>query len=258
MRLGLVAAFLGLLMVTAMAMPTEPPPLILSHAWIVVSTGAPERRALEEAGFRIAPTVNHHEGQGTSSVTVEFLNGFLELIYPDPAVRVSPELEAGAEKFRLKSRWPETGYSPFGIVFDRTSATPTPFPFSTWKVSAQWMAPGAFIEMLTPRELPKGLSLSVSSVPAGSRDGEAENARLAQDPNKGAMFLHPNGTRRMTALRVEAPDQHAYPPAVKYLADHNLMHFAVGTAWVLDLTLDHGTRGVARDLRPTLPLVIHY
>lgn len=98
-------------------------PLKLSHAWIVVKTGAPERTALEKAGFRIAPTVNPHDGQGTASITVEFLNGFLELLYPDPNVPVSPALEAGAEKFRRKSAWRETGYSPIGIVFDRTAAT---------------------------------------------------------------------------------------------------------------------------------------
>src|SRR5262245_37112140 len=50
------------------------PPLTLSHAWVVVTTGAPERAALEKIGFRIAPTVNRHDGQGTSSVTVELLN----------------------------------------------------------------------------------------------------------------------------------------------------------------------------------------
>jgi hypothetical protein len=86
-------------------------PLTLTHAWIVVATGARERAALEKAGFRIAPTVNRHEGQGTASVTVELLNGFLELIYPDPTVPVSPASQAGAEKFRLKSAWRETGYS---------------------------------------------------------------------------------------------------------------------------------------------------
>lgn len=111
-------------------------PLTLSHAWIVVKTGAPERAALEQAGFRIAPTINRHDGQGTASVTVELLNGFLELIYPDPDVAVSPALQAGAEKFRLKSGWRETGYSPIGIVFDRTPGPPEMLPFATWKISA--------------------------------------------------------------------------------------------------------------------------
>lgn len=59
-----------------LAFAAETPPLILSHSWIVVTIGAPERKALEKTGFRIAPTVNRHDGLGTASVTVEFLNGF--------------------------------------------------------------------------------------------------------------------------------------------------------------------------------------
>src|SRR5712692_5979054 len=107
--------FAGLLVAAmAAAFTAEAPPLVLSHSWIVVTTGAPERKALERAGFRIAPGGNRHDGQGTASVTVELLNGFLELIYPDPTVPVSPALQAGAEKFRLKSAWRETGYSRSG------------------------------------------------------------------------------------------------------------------------------------------------
>jgi hypothetical protein len=131
--------FAGLFVATMIsASGAQAPPLALSHSWIVVTTGAPERKALEKAGFRIAPTVNRHEGQGTASVTVEFLNGFLELIYPDSTVPVSPALQAGAEKLRLKSAWRETGYSPIGIVFDRMSAAPEELPFATWKISAAW------------------------------------------------------------------------------------------------------------------------
>jgi hypothetical protein len=95
------------------------PPLTLSHFWIAVMTGAPERDVLEKAGFRIAPTVNAMTARGTASITVEFLNGFLELIYPDPSVPVSPTLQAGAEKFRLRSAWREKGYSSIGVVGSR-------------------------------------------------------------------------------------------------------------------------------------------
>ena len=75
------------------ALAAQQPPLTLSHSWMVVTTGAPERKALERAGFRIARTVKRHDGQGTASVTVEFLNGFLELIYPDATVPVCDDLE---------------------------------------------------------------------------------------------------------------------------------------------------------------------
>ena len=234
----------------------DKPPFALSHAWIVVTTGAPERKALEKAGFRIAPTVSRHDGQGTASVTVELLNGFLELIYPDPTVPVSPALQAGAEKFRLKSAWRETGYSPIGVVFDRTPATPEKFPFATWRISADWMEKDTFIEMMTPKEMPKAVSLSISSHPASTR--ESENEVLARDPVKGAMFRHPNGARRLTGMRVIAPSAESLPPAASYIAGLGLVKFDVGKHWLLEVTLDNGKQGKTKSLEPDLPMVIHY
>jgi glyoxalase-like protein len=249
---------LAILFVAAIGLvsPPDAPPLALSHAWIVVGAGARERKTLEKAGFRIAPTVNRHDGQGTASVTVELSNGFLELIYPDPTVPVSPATKAGAEKFRLKSAWRETGYSPIGVVFDRTPATPETFPFPTWKISADWMEKGTFIEMMTPKEMPKAVSLSISSHPASAR--QRENETLARDPAGGAMFLHPNGARRLTGLRVVAPGADRLPPAASYIAGHGLVTFDVGSQWLLDVTLDNGGQGVTKNLQPELPMVIHY
>jgi len=249
--------FAGLFLATlASAFAVDAPPLMLSHGWIVVTTGAPERKVLERAGFRIAPTVNRHDGQGTASVTVEFLNGFLELTYPDPSVPVSPALKAGAEKFRLKSAWRETGYSPIGIVFDRTQATPGKLPFATWKISADWMEKDTFIEMMTPREMPRAVSLSISSHPASER--QSENETLARDPVRGAMFLHPNGARRLTGLRVVAPAADGFPPAASYIAGHGLVKFDIGSRWLLDVMLDNGRQGVTKNFEPDLPMIIHY
>jgi hypothetical protein len=238
------------------ATPPEEAPFKLSHAWIVVKTGAPERSVLEKAGFRIAPSVNRHDGQGTASITIEFANGFLELIYPDPNVKVSPASKAGADKFRLKSRWRETGYSPIGIVFDRIPGPARVLPFATWRISADWMEKGTFIEMMAPREMPKAVSLSISSHPQSTR--EAENQMHAQDPVQGAMFRHVNGARRLTAIRVVAPSADRFPPAAKYIGDHHLVQFAVGSEWILDVTLDQGAQHKSKDFRPDLPLVVHY
>ena len=239
------------------AFAVDEPPFALSHAWIVVTTtGASERKALEKAGFRIAPTVSRHDGQGTASVTVELLNGFLELIYPDPTVPVSPALQAGAEKFRLKSAWRETGYSPIGIVFDRTPATPEKFPFATWRISADWMEKGTFIEMMTPKEMARAVSLSISSHPASTR--ESENEVLTRDPVKGRAFLHPNGARRLTGLRVVAPSADSFPPAASYIAGHGLVKFDVGRRWLLEVTLDNGKQRKTKNLEPDLPIVIYY
>jgi hypothetical protein len=249
--------FAGLFVVCVRpALSADAPPLTLSHCWIVVSTGTPERKALEKAGFRIAPTVNRHDGQGTASVTVELLNGFLELIYPDPTVPVSPALQAGAEKFRLKSAWRETGSSPIGIVFDRTPATPEKLPFATWRISVDWMEKGTFIEMLTPKEMTRAASLSISSRPASMRESASE--ALARDPVTGAIFLHPNGARRLTRVRVVAPTADGFPPAASYIAGFGLVKFEVGNRWLLEVTLDDGAQGLTKNLEPDLPMVVHY
>ena len=64
--------------------------LEFDHAWIVVTRDAPERAALEKAGLKISPDVNRHDGQGTASVSAEFLNSYIELMWPDPTVSVAP------------------------------------------------------------------------------------------------------------------------------------------------------------------------
>ena len=157
---------------------------------------------------------------------------------------------------RLKSAWRETGYSPIGIVFDRTPATPENLPFATWGISADWMEKGTFIEMMTPKEMPKAVSLSISSHPTSTR--ESENQMLARDPVNGGMFLHPNGVRRLSRLRVVAPSADGFPPAASYIADRGLVKFDVGRQWLLDVTLDNGKEGVTKSLDPDLPMVIHY
>src|SRR4030095_3322616 len=253
--MGLINAYLILFLAAATAAwAGDERPLSLSHCWVVVTTGALERAALEKAGFRIAPTINRHDGQGTASVTVELLNGVLELIYPDPAVPVSPATKAGAEKFRLKSAWRTSGYSPIGIVFDRTPATPKELPFATWKVSADWMEKGTFIEMMTPKEMPKAISLSISS---HAQNSEKENEELARDPVKGEMFRHPNGARRLTSVRVTAPGAASLPPSASYIAENGLIQFGVGDKWLLEVTLDAGKQGLTKDLAPDLPMIIH-
>ena len=255
--LGRPAARLGPLLLAAASAgcASPPPPLVPDHAWIVVATSAPERASLERAGFLIAPTVNRHDGQGTASITVEFDNAFLELTWPDPSVPVSPALKAGAEKFRLKSRWRETGYSPLGIVFARTPETPAVMPFPTWRIVADWMEPGTSIEMLTPKETPRAVSLSISSHVEPTRK---TNEALARDPATRTMLLHPNGTRRLTRLRVMAPTAEALPPAASFVAAPGLMEFDVGGEWLLEVTLDEGAQGRAVDFRPELPLAIRY
>ena len=76
--------------------------LEFDHVWIVVTRAAPERAALGKAGLKISPDVNRHDGQGTASITADFQNSYIELMWPDPTVSVAPGAERGVEKFRIE------------------------------------------------------------------------------------------------------------------------------------------------------------
>src|SRR5437762_14253030 len=76
------------------------PELEFDHVWIVVTRDAPERAALERAGLKISPYVNRHDGQGTASVSAEFFNAYMELMWPDSTVSVVHGAELGAWRFK--------------------------------------------------------------------------------------------------------------------------------------------------------------
>ena len=91
--------------------------LEFDHVWIVVTRDAPERTALEHAGLKISPNVNRHDGQGTASISAEFLNAYIELLWPDPTVSVAPGAQRGVEKFKQRMNWRTSGWCPIGIAF---------------------------------------------------------------------------------------------------------------------------------------------
>jgi hypothetical protein len=231
----------GLLLICALA---ANPSVKFDHLWIMVSQGAPERAALKKAGFRIDPIVNRHDGQGTASVTFEFENSFLELVWLEPTVPVSPGTERAVEKFRQRMLWRTSGWCPFSIGMRRTSASPAPFPFPTWSVSPPWLQPGTAIEMLTPRDDTSSPRLFISANDVGD-----VNPRAA---------VHPIGVKRITSIRLIAPNGYQPIEAVTFVENAGILTLDRGPEWAVELTFDRGAKGKKKDLRPELPLLIRY
>src|SRR5260370_287312 len=150
----------GVVAVTAMGMTAAAAELEFDHVWIVVSRDAPERAALERAGLKISPDVNRHDGQGTASVSAEFFNAYIELMWPDPTVSVAPGAERGVEKFKNRMNWRTSGWSPIGIALHRTGPGTT-LPFPTWSLAPDWMPEGTANEILTALDDKKSPSLFI-------------------------------------------------------------------------------------------------
>src|SRR6266568_431237 len=245
----------ALLAATSVPMKAAAAELEFDHVWIVVSRDAPERAALERAGLKVSPNVNRHDGQGTASITAEFLNTYIELLWPDPTVPVSPGAERGVEKFKNRMNWRTSGWCPIGIGLHRVGPNTT-LPFPTWSIAPDWMPPGTAIEILTPRDDTKSPSFFIEP-PVLAVKEEANRKIDNKDPKREA-FQHPIGVERVTEIRLVRPK--AYQPVVAftYLENGGIFKSTEGAEWAVEITLDAGRKNQTKDLRPALPLLIHY
>ncbi len=244
--------------VTAMASEqskttTSPAELAFDHVWIVVTRDAPERAALEKAGLKISPDVNRHDGQGTASITADFQNSYIELIWPDPTVSVAPGGERGVEKFKNRMNWRTSGWCPIGIGLHRVG-TATALPFPTWTIAPDWMPKGTAIEILTARDDTKSPSFFIEpDVLAVKERGKTDK----NDPQAVAL-QHGIGVQRITEIRLVRPKGYQPVAAFAYLEKARIFHSSEGNDWAVEITFDNGRKSQTKDLRPDLPLVIHY
>src|SRR4029079_13437472 len=123
-------------------------------------------------------------------------------------------------------------------------------PWPSWQIPrAAWLPPGEFMEMLTPRENPKGPNVFVTP-PSMAIDATG---------NRHYTSPHANGTRRITSLRLLVPDGREIEGLpVADLSNLGVVKLAVGSQWVLEVALDGGAQKKERDFRPQLPLLIRY
>src|SRR5882724_4833945 len=188
--------------------------LEFDHVWIVVTRDAPERAALEHAGLKISPDVNRHDGQGTASISTEFFNAYIELMWPDPTVSVAQGAERAVEKFKNRMNWRTSGWCPIGIALHRI-APATTLPFPTWSIAPDWMPKGTAIEILTARDDTKSPSFFIE--PPVLAVKEEANRKLAENDPKRPVFQHPIGVERITDLRLVRPKGYQPVAAFTYL-----------------------------------------
>jgi hypothetical protein len=233
--------------------PASGAKLEFDHVWIVVTRDAPERSALERAGLKISPDVNRHDGQGTASITAEFQNFYIELMWPDPTVSVAPGAERGVEKFKNRMNWRTSGWSPIGIGLHRVGSSAA-LPFPTWTIAPDWMPKGTAIEILTARDDSKSPSFFIEPDVLAVKD----KAKIDNNDPKSAALQHSIGVERVTAIRLVKPKEYQPVAAFTYLENAGIFKSSEGTEWAIEITFDGGRKAQTKNLQPDLPLVIRY
>jgi hypothetical protein len=248
---ALATAFAGVGAVAAEPSATPSPAssakeLQFDHVGIVVTRDAPERAALERAGLKISPGVNRNDGQGTASIAAEFLNSYIELTWPDPTVSIAPGAERGAEKFKNRMNWRTSGWCPISIGLHRNNPA-TVLPFPTWTIAPDWMPKGQVIEILTARDDTKSPSFYV----------EPPTFAIKNNLNSVATS-HPAGVERITEIQLVRPKEYQPVAAFTYLEKAGIFKSTEGKEWAIEVTFDAGRKNQTKDVRPDLPLVVHY
>ena len=252
-----VVSFAALVTATFMRTATAAE-LEFDHVWIVVTRDAPERAALERAGLKISPDVNRHDGQGTASISAEFINSYLELMWPDPTVSVAQGAERGVEKFKNRMNWRTSGWCPIGIGLHR-SGPATSLPFSTWTIAPDWMPKGTAIEILTARDDTKSPSFFIEPpVLAVKEDANRKIDNASPARTASPTSDHPIGVERITDIQLIRPKEYQPVAAFTYLEKAGIFKSAEGKEWVIEITFDGGRKAQTKDLGPDLPLIIHY
>jgi hypothetical protein len=177
------------------------------------------------------------------------------LTWREDTVSVAPGLEKVARRFERQGAWRTSGWSPIGIGLRRAAGEPDSLPFETLSVRSEWMAPGDRIQILTPADTvgPRLWIVPLTMAATGKPESNSERQRLAQRET----FVHANGARRITAVKVLAPER-GLTAATQLVARYSPVTFARAEDWLVEVTFDGGKKGTTQDLRPELPLVVHF
>jgi len=188
---------------------------------------------------------NRHLGQGTASRRFFFRNAYLELAWVHDAKEARRE---PAARTRLWDRWSKRheGACPFGIAL-RPEGEPAGVeqPFPTWSYHPSYLPPNLSIEVApdTPLTEPDFFYLSF----------QHGRARLGQEP-----VQHSIPVRDITEVSVGLPGGMPHSAAARATRELGLVSFDQAEGYLLRLTFDQGSRGKRVDLRPKLPLEMHW
>lgn len=210
--------------------------LELDHIFIIIESKAKVADLLITLGLKESFS-RDHQGQGTSNRRFEFSNGMLELLW----VRDSKEaMEGPGQNLLFPERSKNENASPFGVVLTRKDNSNLNIPFTGWSYQPDYFSPPMafhvgnnstnineplciyvpFIEPVS-RTVEKGTFKSLSSVKIFTKTDKLSN-ELTE-------------VNRAERLSIESSKQH-----------------------LMEVTLDENQKGLSKDFRPDIPLIIHW
>jgi len=217
----------------------------LDHIFVLCPSGAEAAaQALDRVGLAEGSR-NSHEGQGTACRRFFFENAYIELMWVTDPDEAQSEL---TQRTRLWERWSKrmNGACPFGIVLRAgATASSADCPFSSWAYRPSYLPPTLSIDIATgtPLEEPEFLYLGF----------QRARARQGLEPT-----THRIPANRLTRVGVSLPASVSRSSAGRALERKGLLSFTAANDYVMSLTFDGSASENTADLRPDIPIVLHW
>ena len=87
---------------------------------------------------------------------------------------------------------------------------------------------------------------------------DSTQAAALDDSIRATACRQPPGLRRLTRVRLIHPRGYRPTEAMRDLAAEHVFELGRGDDWLVEFTFNQGVARRARDLRPDLPIVVHY
>lgn len=216
----------------------------LDHLYLLSMPGAPEAERLLELGLREG-SPNVHAGQGTANRRFFFANAMLELIFVTDEAQARSAAVAPTRLWE-RSRWRTTAASPIGLCLRAPDDAPP--PFRTYAYQPQYLPAGGTIPIALG-------TLAVEPMlfinPYGRRP-DSEPAEQRQP------LEHPLGVREISAVQIVSAGCEPPSDPLYVAVRQGIIGYSNGAGHLLEITFDHGRQGGQADIRPQLPLLLHW
>lgn len=232
-------------------------PLELDHIFIWVTKGAPEAKALENAGLQILGETSKHIGQGTASRVFVFENAYLELIWIDDEQAASKNATRTGIDMQVRANWKQSRASPFGIGLHRISGTTNAIPFPVIEYRAEWMKANTSIQFARVVNSYKEPMYFVVPEYLAFPDAPTRERLRQTNPNFAKMMKHRLGISKLTNVKITTNEKKLTSTA-EIITRSGVVRIEGGKAPIMELTFDDGVQKKAVDLQSELPLIIKY
>ncbi|NOX42241.1 MAG: VOC family protein [Gammaproteobacteria bacterium] len=212
--------------------------LELHHFFILVEPEAKVAKLLLSLGMQEG-TRNKHEGQGTSNRRFNFSNGTLELLWVHDAEEA---IRGPGRDMFFPERAEDPTASPFGVILNRKDNASLKMPFEGWKYEPVYFAPPwAFHVGANSSNLLEPLCIYVPFI-----EPEPSACKVKEGTFKSISKVHIYTPSEPVSDVLGVADT-----ADRLAIDHGKRH-------LMEITFDNQMSGFTRDLRPHIPLILHW